>query len=224
MRPQATRNVDAAMDRGDPRRAGVGHNNPGGAEDRQPADDAEAAVERLRGQRLAVRDGDLHFHVARVAMRRGDFGDGLADHLTRHGIDRRLARRDGKPRPRHGADAFAGVEADAAAWRAGPHRRQDERAMGDVGIVARVLDHAGRGDPVAARRGGQRKGRALSARQGHLHGIGKRARQQPRIGRFGGRRGTGAGGPALAERAGGLVHDFRYRAPLARRHEGRAWS
>ena len=69
------RDVDAAMDRMDPGRAGIGHDDAGGAEDRQSADDAEPPVEGLCGQRLAAGNGDLDLDIAGIAMRRGNLGD-----------------------------------------------------------------------------------------------------------------------------------------------------
>ena len=69
------RDIDAAMDRVDPGRAGIGHDDAGRAEDRQPADDAEPAVERLARQLLAAGDRDLDLDIAGVAVRRGDLGD-----------------------------------------------------------------------------------------------------------------------------------------------------
>ena len=41
------RHVDAAMDRVDPGGTAEGHHDAGGAQDRQPADDAQAPVEGL---------------------------------------------------------------------------------------------------------------------------------------------------------------------------------
>ena len=67
--------VDAAMDRVDPGRAGIGHDDAGGAEDRQSADDAEPPVQGLGGERLAAGNGDLDLDVAGVAVRGGDLGD-----------------------------------------------------------------------------------------------------------------------------------------------------
>ena len=90
--------------------------------------------------------------------------------------------------------------------------------MGDVGIVAGILHHAGRRRAVAQRRGGQREGRMLPARQGHLDRIGKLPGQQRLIGRLGGRRGAGAGGPAIAERAVVGCHAPRYSADNPFRH------
>ena len=104
---------------------------------------------------------------------RRDLRDGLAQHLARHGIDGRLAGRNGKAGPRHHADAFAGTEAHAASGRGAANRGEDQRAVGDVGIVAGVLDHAGRRRAIAHRCGGEREGRMLPARQGHLDRIGK---------------------------------------------------
>ena len=53
------RDVDAAMDRMDPGRAGIGHDDAGRAEDRQAADDAEPAVGGALGDLLAAGDRDL---------------------------------------------------------------------------------------------------------------------------------------------------------------------
>ena len=64
------RDIDAAMDRMDPGRAGIRHDDPGGAEDRQAADNAEPAVERLGGERCAAGNGDLDLGVGGVGQRR----------------------------------------------------------------------------------------------------------------------------------------------------------
>jgi hypothetical protein len=48
----------------DPGRAGIRHDDAGGAEDRQAADDAEPAVERLGGERCAAGDRDLDLDIA----------------------------------------------------------------------------------------------------------------------------------------------------------------
>ena len=57
--------VDAALDRVDPRRAGIRHDDAGRAEHRQPADDAEPLVHRLGRERsppgiaiVTVKSGD----------------------------------------------------------------------------------------------------------------------------------------------------------------------
>ena len=136
----------------------------------------------------------------------------VRDHLARHRIDGGLARRDRQPRPRHGADAFAGAEDDAAARHAPTHGREDQGAVGHVGIVAGILDDA-RGCGVRAHAGDrQREARTLAAGQRHLDRIGECAGQQRRIGRLGGRRGAGAGGPAAAERRRLLGHPASCRA------------
>ena len=107
----------------------------------------------------------------------------------------------GKARPRDRADALARAEDDAASRRAAAHRGEDQRAMGHVGIVAGVLDHPGRRRAVRLRGGGKREGGVAAPGQGHLDRIGKRAGQQRRVRRLGGRRSAGAGGPAAAERS-----------------------
>ena len=137
------RHVDALMDRRDPGGAGIGHDHAGGAEDRQPAENAEPRIQGLGRELFAVRNGDLDLDVAGAAMRARNLGDAFAHHLARHGIDRRLSRRHRQPRQGHGADARPRLECHAASGRAVPHRGQHQRAMGHVGIVAGILDHAG---------------------------------------------------------------------------------
>jgi hypothetical protein len=215
-------NVDAAPDRLDPRRAGIRNDDAGSAEDRQPADDAETPVQGFFRQRLAAGNGNLHRHVTGIAVSRSDLSDCLADHLPGHRIDRRLTGRNGKAGTRHRADALAGAERYAAPWCARPHRRQDQSAVGDVGIIASVLDHARRRAAVVTRGGRERKGRPLPARQGDLYRIGELAREQRGISRLRGGGGARTGGPALAERVGALVHGPRYRAPMPFRHAMRA--
>ena len=72
--------------------------------------------------------------------------------------------------------------------------------MGHVGIVAGILDDAGRSARAGQHLAGQRERRAPTARQPDRHGIGERARQQGLVGRprRGGR--AGAGGPAAPQR------------------------
>ena len=68
--------------------------------------------------------------------------------------------------PRHHADALARAESNARARRRVRTSRAYQRAMGDVRIVARVLDHAGAGDQSSPRRKlREREGDALARRQ-----------------------------------------------------------
>ena len=159
------------MDRGDPRRAGIGDHHAGGAEDRQPADNAEPRVQRLRRHLLAMRNGNLDLDIAVASERARDLRDLRPHHLSRHRVDRRLSRRHGKPRQRHGADARPSLELNAASCRARPHRGEHQRAMGHVWIVAGILDHAGGRRPVALPIDGKREGGALAAGKRDLNGV-----------------------------------------------------
>ena len=144
------------------------------------------------------------------------------DHLARHRIDRRLARRQRQARPRHRADALAGAKGDAAAGRAAPHRRDDQRAMRHVGIVAGVLDHAGASPSLRrARRSPAQRRRARRRGSVDLDRIGKLAGEQRRTGRLGRRGGAGAGRPAPAQAAVLLAHaSCAIGAASRRRHDG----
>ncbi len=213
-----TRDIDAAANGIDPRRAGIGHDNAGGPEDREASDDAEPQVERLLRERFAARDCKLDLDIAAAARRRRDFCDGLAQHRPRHRVDRGLAWRNGKPCARDGAHALSGTKDDACSRAPGAHRRQHQRAMGDIGIIAGILDHTGGCAMRLQARDGKGKRRPLAARQRYLDRIGKFAGKQRRIGGLRGRGGAGSGGPAPAKRTIPRGHGDRYIAPGRCRH------
>ena len=78
--------------------------------------------------------------------------------------------------------------------------------MGDIGIVAGVLDDGGRGQAFGEVVAGQREGDAAARRQRDLDGIGKIAANKRRAGRLGGGGGAGAGRPAAPQRPVGSEH------------------
>jgi hypothetical protein len=211
------RDIDAAVNRMDPGRARIGHDNARRAEDRQAADNAEPGIHRFRGKPLAVRNSDLDLDIAAAMGRRRNLGDGFADHAARHRVDGGLARRHGKPGAGDGADARAGPKRNAAAGRARANRGKHQRAMGHVGIIAGILDDTGRRRVRVATARRQREGHPFAARQRDFDRVGKFAGQQRRIGGLGGRRGAGAGGPAPAEWAMG-AHRPAYSATGRARH------
>ena len=157
------------------------------------------SVERASSSPLI--DGDFDCRVRRHA----EFRRGLLDRLPHHGagdgVDGRLARRQRQAGARHHADAGPGRKADARSRRRAAHAGADQRAMGDVRIIARVLHHAGLGIVRAARKIRQGEGDARPARQADLHRIGRLAAGDERgEGRPRRRRGAGARGPAAAQR------------------------
>ena len=208
------------MDGGDPRRAGIGRHHSRGAEDRQPALDAEAAVHRFLRQRRAVLDADLDRCVAAAPQRPGGRGHRGADHRARRRVDRRLPHRERETGAGHRPDPLSGAERNAAPRRPGAHRRKDQRAVGHVGVVARVLDHS-RGRPAVAQRlAGEREGGSPPARKRHRHRVGKPPGEQRFVSGARGRRGAGACGPAAAKlslsRHGSHISAV-FRVPPARR-------
>ena len=211
------RHVHAAMDRVNPGRARIGHDDAGGAEDRQAADDAEPPVGGAQGDFLSARHRDFDHGVGADAEPLGDFGEIGADHRARRRIDGGLAGRQRQAGPGHRADALAGLENDPRARRRQAHRRHDQRAVGDVGIVARVLDDGGAGEIVAQFMGREREFRPEALGQRDRNRVGKRARQQRLEG--GARRaaGAGAGRPSAPQRRIGrsLAHRrwSRWRRP-----------
>ena len=114
------------------------------AEDRDATLDAEPRVKRLFRKLYARRDRNQDrqtFHA--IAFLCGFF-DRAADHLTRDGIDRRLADRLLEPGLRDPSDANAAVDRNARLIRR-RNRRIHQYAVCHVRIVAGVLlDRAGR--------------------------------------------------------------------------------
>ena len=111
-----------------------------------------------------------------------------ADHRARRGIDRGLADRQRQAGPGHRAHAFASSENYSRAGRRETHGRDDQRAMGDVRIVARVLDDAGAGEIGAEFMGGEDEFRPQALWQRDRNRIGKSAGQQRFEGRLARRR------------------------------------
>ena len=217
---------DAGMDRMNPRRARIGHDDAGGAEDRQAADDAETAVERFGRQRFAAGNRNLDIGVGGAAGCDGDFGDGVSDDAARHRIDGGLAGRHWQAGARDGADAFAGAKCHARSDGADTNGGADERAVGHVGIVAGVLDHAGRRRALVLARHREREARPLAARQCHLDRVGKLAGNERGESRLCRRRGASPGGPTPAQWRDVLGHNAPFApsfSPVRRgRHDGLA--
>ena len=183
------RDVDAAVDRGDPGGAGEGMDDAGGAENRQAAHDPEARVPSLLRQRLAAGDRDLD-----LGRRAAQLRNRLNHHLPRHGVDRRLARRHRKSAARDHAHTRPGAEADAVA----PFldRGHHHAAMGDVRIIARILDDARPGPAWPQLFECERKARRFALRQSNRYGVREHAGAQCRKCRFRCRRCASARGPA----------------------------
>ena len=190
--------IDAAMDRFDPRSAGIGDNDAGRAQDRNPAENAEARVPGFLGQSCATFDRYGHDDVAGCAMGGGGLVDRLADHLSRHRVDRGLAHRQGQAFASYRADPVAGAEDDAVACTGDFDIYLDKCAVGDVGIVSCILDDGCKSAVFSYSFPRQGKGRCFTFRQGDLHGVGEIARQKRGIGSLGGRRRASAGRPSAS--------------------------
>ena len=122
----------------------------GRSEDGYPADDAEAGVERLFRESLALGRGDDHVQPAGGIRERHDLLHVLADHLPRHGVDGGVPDRLVEPALCHAADALAAVDMHARLVRPAD-RSKNERAFRHIGVVPAVL-FDGAGDAVRAHR------------------------------------------------------------------------
>ena len=198
--------VDATVDGMDPRAAGIGDDDPGGAEDRQTTDHPEAWVQGLAGHVLTAGDGQSDNHVRDAAAVPGLQRGG--DLLARPGGDRGLADGDGQAGFGHGANTLAGLEPQAAAAGTRAQAGFDERAMGDVGVVAGVLDDAGLRPGIIGIVGlgfvGEGESRGLPAGECQRHRVFETTAGQRLEGSSRGSRRAGTRGPAPAQGRGFL--------------------
>ena len=128
-----------------------------------------------------------------------DFREIGLDHRARRRVDRGLARLERQSGSRNRADALAGLEAQSGAWAREAHGRHDERAMGDVRIVARVLDDAGAGKIGPKLMGRERKFGPEALRQRDRNGVRESASQKRFEGRARRAARAGAGRPPAPE-------------------------
>lgn len=180
----------------DPGGAGKGNNDACCAEDGNAANNAEPAVQGFLRQFLAVADGNLDFEIGTFS---GHLSNRCFDHLARYGVDGGFSRWQGQARPCDGAHALAGLEGDAASRLTSSHRAFDQRTMGYVGIVTRILDDTGAGEVFTLFLGGEGKCRPRAAWKFDLDRVRKFAGQKGSAGRLRGGRRAGARGPAAAK-------------------------
>ena len=134
----------------------------GRTEDGNAADNAEAGVEGLFCERLALRHGDHDGQTAAIIAEAHDLFDVFADHAARDGVDGRRADRLVEPALCNAAYARAAVDRDAGRFRPA-HGGKHQRVARDVRIVAAVLAD-GAGDGIGGSRDlkhVQRQGDAL---------------------------------------------------------------
>jgi hypothetical protein len=127
------------------------------------------------------------------------FADGLGDHRSRHRVDGRAADLQAQAGLGDHADAFAAVELEAG-LAAPADRRGQPRAVGDVGVVAGVLDHDGRRPGAVGRACVHGEADPLACGQADLDRLLYLSRAQGEGGGLGGGGGAGARGPAGAQR------------------------
>ena len=132
--------------------------------------------------------------------------------LPGHRVDGRLAHRQDQAGFGHPADPCAPLKDDLFFGPAAvqpPDPGADFGAVGDVRVVAGVLEHRGLALPALAPMVMQGDGQAAAAGQRHLHSFGAGKLQQLPQGPLGRGRGRGAGGKARAQLLagpGGLFH------------------
>jgi hypothetical protein len=93
--------VDRLFDAGAPGRCRPGVNDACGSQDRDPAENPEAGIERFLCELLTARDADLHLDPVVREVRRGLRRYSLTDHAAWHWIDGRSADLQAEPAQRH---------------------------------------------------------------------------------------------------------------------------
>ncbi len=195
--------VDAAVDRVDPGRTGIGYDDPGRPQDRKSANNAEARIERSGGERFSTGNREFDNDVAGGPEELRHLANSRSHHLARHRIDRGFTGRDGEARFGHRSHAFTRDKGDAGTRRTRSHRRLDQGAMRDVGIVAGILHDPGGRTPVKGFENGNRKADARPVGKPYLDGIRTLTGYQRLVrGARGGSRAS-TRGPAAPERLAG---------------------
>ena len=202
---RGTGDVNAALDRVNPRRAGVRDDDSGRAEDGESAHDAETRIPGVLRQFLAVGDGQRDDDIPGAAVRCGDLADDLVHQTSRHRVDRRFSGGDRQSGLGDLAHAGTGLEPASEAGMIVPDSGHDQRTVGDIGIVACVLDDCGGSPAVTQFLASEGEGRGLAFRQGNADRIGKRPREQCRVGGFGRSSRAGTSGPATSQGSGGFA-------------------
>ena len=191
-----TRHVNASPDGVDPGRAGKRDNDARGAENGDTSENAESAVEGFFRKFLAVPNGNFNFEIS---LRTSHLVNGGFDHLAWHGIDGGFSWRQGQSGPRDGADAHAGLKGDTASRLTAPHRAFDQRAVGNIRVIACILDDTCAGEVFTLFLGREGKCGLRAAWKFDLDRVRKLAGEKGGAGRLRGGCRAGARGPAAAK-------------------------
>jgi hypothetical protein len=105
--------------------------------------------------------------------------------------------------------------------RAAPHGALDQRAMGDIRVIAGILDDPGSRKSLAGFFDGEREGRRLPAGQSHLDRIGEFSGKESKTSRLARRRRTGSRGPATTKVLAIHFHGRFYSPTGAERHRSK---
>ena len=187
--------IYALVNGGDPGRARIGNDDARRSQNGNATQYTETGVPGLGGQLFAVIDGYRDFQIECASVCRRQSGQIICDHLPGGRVDGRFPDGQGQPRFCHRPDARSGFKSDSAA--AFRDFSANQRPMGNVGIVAGILDDARHGSSIGERLFLQGECGYLAAGQCYLHQPRKFAGNQRCIRGFRSGGGAGAGGPAV---------------------------
>ena len=189
--------INPAMDRMDPGRTGIGNDDAGRTKNGKPADDAKPFVPGLFGKGYAIFHRDCHLDILSAPVRPTGFGNILDNHPAWRRIDGWFADIKWKTGARHCAYAITRPENCATARRRESHNNLDQRTMGDIGVIAGILDDRRPRVVVLKYRCREGEARALTFGENNLDRVWKPPRHQRTIGGPCRRRRAGAGGPTI---------------------------
>ena len=196
------RHINRQMDAGPPGGGGKGLHYAGAAQDGDAAQDAQAGISGFGGDFRAARHRQLHYKsaIGGQSLSRGRGGYGFGNHPPGDAGNGRFPHRYAGAGPGHRANALAANNADAAGGIGRIQRNggADFRAVGNIRIIAAILDH-GAGYGIPGRRplaADYRKGYIIAHRQMDGYGGHRAAAEQGQGRRFGGGGGAGAGSVA----------------------------
>ncbi len=215
--PGGPGHAQGLADGGQPGVVAVGPDDPGGAQDGEPAANPQARVHGPLGQLRAVRDLDDHPRARAQAGFLQGLGHGRPDLLPGAGVDGRFARGHGQAGQGHCSDPCSGFEGNFSIPQPAllENKGMNFCPVCHIRVISCVLDHHGPGPQALGLAAGHGHHQPAAAGQGRVHLGRAEAQGQEQRGGLGRGRGGRARGEALAQDAHRGAGPWSTRTPAA---------